>query len=42
MNIHIIKAPTILIEEGTKAVTLRSIFFLLTLRQWSILDSFHF
>jgi hypothetical protein len=29
MNINIINAPTILIEEGTKskAVTLRSIFF---------------
>jgi len=28
MNINIINAPTILIEEGTKAVTLRSIIFL--------------
>jgi hypothetical protein len=27
MNINIINAPTILIEEGTKAVTQRSIFF---------------
>jgi hypothetical protein len=30
MNINIINAPTILIEEGTMAVTLRSIIFLLT------------
>jgi hypothetical protein len=32
MNINIINAPTILIEEGTKAVTLRSIMFLLTVK----------
>ena len=38
MNINIINAPTILIEEGTKAVTLRSIMFLLKVK----LDSFHY
>jgi hypothetical protein len=41
MNINIINAPTILIEEGTKAVTLRSIMFLLTVKHIGFFSLFN-
>jgi hypothetical protein len=41
MNINIINAPTILIEEGTKAVTLRSIFFLPTVKHIGFFSLFY-
>jgi hypothetical protein len=40
MNIYIINAPTILIEEGTKSVTLRSIIFLVTMKHIGLFSLF--
>jgi hypothetical protein len=41
MNINIINALTILIEEGTKAVTMRSIHFLLTVKHIGLFSLFN-
>jgi hypothetical protein len=41
MNINIINATTILIEEGTKAVTLRSIIVLLTVKHIGFFSIFN-
>jgi hypothetical protein len=41
MNINIINAPSILIEEGTKAVTLRSMIVLLTVKHIGFFSLFN-